>query len=167
MRGVVRISEPSRRRIEMAAFASLPRECCGLLVGYPVISPSVIDGGEQAREIWVVDDIVESANVAPVEQPDRFEIDPALLLRMQRELRPTPMSVIGFYHSHPGGGVEPSSVDRDHAWQDGLIWLIAGCGGIEGGGGSRVCDLAAYLFDGAAGKFESLTLEVTSAAQKS
>ena len=89
------------------ARAALPDEACGLLLGAP---------GRVTRA-------VAARNVAP--QPARgFEIDPAALLRVHREARQGGEAVVGHYHSHPNGRVEPSRTDAARAAEDGQLWII-------------------------------------------
>jgi proteasome lid subunit RPN8/RPN11 len=100
-----------------AAEAAWPAECCGLLVG----------AGDPDRELRVAR-VVASPNLArgrdgrPARR--RFEIDPALRLALERELRGGPQRVIGHYHSHPGRPAQPSRRDLDAAWEPDLVWLI-------------------------------------------
>src|SRR3546814_383617 len=87
-------------------------ECCGWGGG----------AGVNVTRIWA------AAHLDPA--PDRFELDPAVHLRVQRELRGTAERVIGHYHSHPNGLAEPSAVDLAAAAHDPrMLWLIAGCDG--------------------------------------
>lgn len=111
---VLHLSGADLARIEAAAQSGLPRESCGLLLGEPV------------QEGWRVTGIEESRNIAPPDRHDRFEVDPALLLRIQKSARAGGARMIGVYHSHPGGGAEPSPTDLAAAWQTGMIWLITG-----------------------------------------
>lgn len=98
--------------IERRARKAFPREACGLLTGQ-----------------WQGDDIlirraVASRNLAPADTRDRFEIDPALHIRLQRALRGTVETIVGLFHSHPSGSVDPSPSDMAEASYDGWIWLI-------------------------------------------
>jgi len=101
------------QRIEQAARAAMPCEACGVLVG------------QYHHGDWRVAYDEASKNIAPVDQPDRFEIDPAVLLRVQKQLRGSAHSMIGVYHSHPNGVAEPSAIDLAQSWQTGMIWLIS------------------------------------------
>ena len=91
-----------------------PLEACGLLIG------------SHREDVVRVDQAIESANLAGEAASRRFEIDPALLLRCQREARGRGQAVVGVYHSHPNGKAEPSAQDLSGAWQDHFVWLIAG-----------------------------------------
>ena len=110
--GALYISRTHFSRIEAAAQISLPRESCGLLLG------GSSDKG------WQVTGIEESRNVAPDDRNDRFEIDPSLLLKVQKAARAGGARMVGVYHSHPNGGAEPSQTDIESSWQTGMIWMI-------------------------------------------
>lgn len=81
--------------------------------------------GRRSGADWHVCHIEASRNLAPHDQPERFEIDPALLLRLQKQLRGGAQSMIGVYHSHPNGAALPSATDLAQAWQIGMVWLIS------------------------------------------
>lgn len=126
---MLRLSAADRQRISAAALAAYPGECCGLLVGR-----TTADG-------IIVTRIVPAANLRP--EPDRFELDPAVHLRLQRALRGTAERVVGHYHSHPNGRAEPSATDLAAAHDPDLVWLIAGCDGAK-------VELAAFRLAGGA-----------------
>lgn len=98
-------------RMRAAAEAAFPQEACGLLIG----------GG--ARDGVAVKDVVPSVNVAD-DPARRFEVDPALHLRIQRELRGTGWQVVGVYHSHPDGAAQPSAEDVACIVDPAMIWVI-------------------------------------------
>lgn len=93
--------------IQSAAAAAAPNEACGLLFG----APDRIDGASVA------------ANVA-ADPRRRFEIDPAALFAALRAERGGGPTIVGHWHSHPGGRCEPSATDAAMASQDGRLWLI-------------------------------------------
>lgn len=102
------ISSSAAEAVLAHARAERPREACGLLVGM---------SGHVART-------VPADNVAA--RPHAiFEIDPATLLRVHREVRATGEAVLGHYHSHPNGRGEPSRADAARAVSDGQVWVIA------------------------------------------
>ena len=96
-----------------SARTAAPHEACGLLLGR----------AEPGR--FVLTTCVPSQNIAsdPVR---RFEVDPAVRLRVQRETRGGGEPMIGLYHSHPAGSAAPSAVDRRCLYEPGLVWLITG-----------------------------------------
>lgn len=110
--GGLHIGRADLRRIEMAVRAGLPRESCGLILGHA------------SENGWHVTGIEESRNVAPDDRNDRFEVDPALLLKIQKAAREGGARMIGVYHSHPDGKAEPSATDLESAGQTGMIWMI-------------------------------------------
>lgn len=132
---VVRIPADVLAEIEAAPRAAWPEECCGLLVG------------RSGPDTWTITRAIPSPNVAPAPRRDRFEIDPALLLRTQRELRGGDDIIAGHYHSHPDGMARPSRTDLSRAWQPNQIWLILAvsqAGAVDSrawfrGGGEPAC----------------------------
>lgn len=126
------------KRIADAAEAAYPAECCGLLVG---------TGGRHAR----VTRIAPSPNLA-AGRDDRFEVDPALRLRLMRELRDGPEAIIGHYHSHPDHPAEPSATDLAMAYEPELYWLIAA---VQGG---QTIQIAAHRPDPSATRFRPVRL---------
>jgi proteasome lid subunit RPN8/RPN11 len=47
---------------------------------------------------------------------DRYWIDPAEMMRVQKSAREQGLEIIGVYHSHPDIGAVPSECDRRLAW---------------------------------------------------
>ena len=109
----VRLTEEQLRAIERAAEAAYPEEACGLLVGRS--KPGV---GYRVRAVEA------SANVAEPPRTRRFEVDPKLRLRLERDLRESADSIIGVYHSHPDGSAKPSETDRSMIFEPDMVWLI-------------------------------------------
>ena len=131
---VLAISAALCDRIAAEARAAAPRECCGLIEG--VVT----------AEGWRAEALHASDNLA--EDPDRgFLIDPQVQFDALRATRETGRTVIGCYHSHPGGQAAPSVRDRAQAMDDGFVWLIAADGA-----------LAAHVFDARARDFAPLRL---------
>jgi proteasome lid subunit RPN8/RPN11 len=107
----VRLSRSLLEQIVAHADGDPAREVCGLLFG----SPAAIEGATPA------------SNVAP--DPARhFEIAPDALIAAHRAARGGGATVIGHYHSHPGGLAEPSMTDAAAARADGMLWLIVASG---------------------------------------
>jgi proteasome lid subunit RPN8/RPN11 len=116
------------------ARAAFPNECCGLIEGVAT------------SEGWRAMALHGSKNLAAY-PARRFLIDPQVHFELLRTLRGTDRAIIGCYHSHPDGRVEPSARDRDEAMDGGFVWLI-----IAGNA------LGAYVFDTATRDFAPLTL---------
>lgn len=103
----VRISRCALTQLLEMAQASPAQEICGVLLGQ----------GEHVTG-WTA-----ATNVAD-DPARRFEIDPAILIAAYRSARNGGPAVLGSYHSHPGGSVEPSACDAGLANPDGSLWLI-------------------------------------------
>jgi len=97
-----------------AAAEQYPRECCGLLVG------TAAAGEVRVRRH------VPARNVAPADRLDRFEIDPQTLIDVHRGLRAAgeAETVVGHYHSHPGGQPVPSATDAAWITDPAQVWVI-------------------------------------------
>jgi desampylase len=109
------LSEPLRARLFAEAAAAHPREICGLLEG-------IRDGAD-----ITVTALHPAANLSQSPE-DSFAIDPAVQFALQRALRGTGRTVVGCYHSHPGGRAEPSPRDRATGCPDGFVWVIIATG---------------------------------------
>lgn len=103
-------------RIEAAAEAAYPAECCGLLAGR--------DG--EAGNAVTVTRVVAAANVTEGDARLGFEVDPQVRIDLMRTLRGSEERLVGSYHSHPKGGAAPSETDLARAWEPDLVWLITG-----------------------------------------
>ena len=117
------------------AAASPAAEICGLLVGHG------------AR----VERLVPARNVA-ADPAWSFEIDPASLLGVHREVRAHGQRVMGHWHSHPNGRAEPSARDAARALDNGQIWLILA--------GGRATAWQARSIGAGPARFEPVTLEL-------
>ena len=107
----MRVHLPPALRGQILAQAQSPLECCGLLQG-------LRDG-----EAFEVTQIHPATNLAA--SAARFEIDPVAQFAAQKAARAQGQSIIGCYHSHPGGAAQPSAADLAGAGEDGFLWLIA------------------------------------------
>jgi proteasome lid subunit RPN8/RPN11 len=128
------------KAIADSAERAYPREACGLIVG------------EGSTEVLRATAAIESANLAPADRPDRFEIDPALRLRVQREARGRGERVLGHWHSHPDGAAHPSATDLSLAWERDLVWLVVQ---VVGGQAMRI---TAHRLVEDGSRFESVAL---------
>jgi proteasome lid subunit RPN8/RPN11 len=96
-----------RREAQRAA----PRECCGLLEGARIAGGFRIQALHPARNLS--------------DTPDRFEIDPRDHIAAVKRARAKGASIVGCYHSHPGGVARPSASDLAGAGEEDFVWLIA------------------------------------------
>jgi desampylase len=111
---VITISRALHAELLALAAAEPDREVCGLLFG--------TDAAIEAIQPCV------NVSVSPV---DSFEIDPAALIAAHKAERAGRRKLVGCYHSHPNGRVEPSERDRAGA-KAGAIWIIIADGRIGG-----------------------------------
>jgi proteasome lid subunit RPN8/RPN11 len=130
-------------RIEAAARAAYPEECCGLLIGFR--EP---DGRLRVTQV------APSDNIVPPPRRDRFEVDPAVRFATVRRLRGSREEIVGHYHSHPDGPARPSAHDAAQAYEPELAWLIVAVAG------DRSTETTAWLYGPAVAMFRSLTLAI-------
>ncbi|MDX2224779.1 MAG: M67 family metallopeptidase [Rhodospirillaceae bacterium] len=128
-----------RKAVVEAALTVNPLECCGLLIG---------SGDDVVR----VTEAVPMANVA--DQPRRrFAIDPQAHIDVLRRFRDGPATVVGHYHSHPGGPAQPSAHDLEMAFDPTAVWLIAAIGQDK-------IELSAYRAEADRSRFVPLELSI-------
>lgn len=94
------------------AKSSHPVEGCGLLVGR-----------QNAERFIPVKNSLESGK--------EFEMDPAELIAVLRDLRQTGERLIAIYHSHPQGPAEPSRRDIERAYYPEAAQLIVSLAELE------------------------------------
>jgi proteasome lid subunit RPN8/RPN11 len=87
------------QRLARHAAATLPEECCGLLIGHA----------------HAVADAQPIANVAP-ERTRHYRLDAGELLHAIRAAEAAGREIVGIYHSHPVGDPIPSATDLADAW---------------------------------------------------
>lgn len=112
--------------IRLAAAQAYPNEGCGLLLGIE----ELVREGAKGSPVLRVTRLVLAANLHP-EPRKGFEIDPAVLVSVLRELRETERKgngsgerLLGHMHSHPDAPAHPSARDLAMAGEPGQIWLI-------------------------------------------
>jgi proteasome lid subunit RPN8/RPN11 len=128
---VLYLDDALAARVLQAAACAYPNECCGLIEGI-----DLADG-------WRATGIHEATNIAE-DKARRFLIDPKVQFDLMRRLRGSDTRLIGCFHSHPGGGPEPSVADRAEAYESDFLYLIAG-------GSADLFTLKAHVFNDAAG----------------
>ena len=101
-------SNDQKQLLRWAADAG-QNECCGILRG-------------SGSRVFAVE---QTANIAA--DPSRnFEIDPAKLIAVYKDVRAGGIPILGYFHSHPNNVARPSASDIAQAAPDGRIWLIIG-----------------------------------------
>lgn len=98
------------------AYRSDQDEACGLL------------GGEYGDSRSVVEAVHPAENVAEVPEI-RYAIDPEEQLALTEDIEARGLEVVGFYHSHPAGGSNPSPTDRERATWPGRSYVIVSLDG--------------------------------------
>lgn len=112
---ILQIDAKLTKQMVDAAEAAFPAEACGLIIGR--------GKGQLIRVIRVV----PAANLRG-DTGDCFELDPAVRIAVEKELRDsgTKDRIIGHYHSHTDGTADPSGTDRTMAHEPELAWVIIG-----------------------------------------
>ena len=114
-----------------------PREACGVVAG-------IRRGGRR-----YVRAVYQCRNVSPMPEVE-YTIDPEELVRVISDIEERSLEVLGFYHSHPHGGVVPSGIDRARAsWHDASYVII----NLRG-------EAASWVWDEDSGKFRREELSV-------
>jgi proteasome lid subunit RPN8/RPN11 len=133
------LTPAQRERIESAAEAAYPNECCGIIYG----TENTTDG----RSGRFVDELEPADNDFPADQQHhRFAISPAKLMLAEKKCRGGRL-VLGFYHSHPDHPAEPSEYDRSHAWPFYSYVIVA----VRSG---TAAELTSWMLDENTGTFQ-------------
>lgn len=143
----IRLHGEAERQIRQLATKAYPDEGCGVLIG------QVLEGGVEA----VV--ATSGRNINRERSRDRYLLDPADIVRADREARERDLDVVGFWHSHPDHPARPSQFDTDHAWLDYVYLIVNSVRGDTG-------DLNGFTLQDEGGPFIALPLAVTSEAQQ-
>lgn len=140
---ILQIETGQLKAIVDAAEAAFPEESCGLIVGR--------GKGQLVR----VTRVVPAANLLAA-VPGRFELDPAVRVAVEKDLRETGAKdrIVGHYHSHPDGSVDPSSTDRAMAFEPDMAWVIVG---VADG---QAIQVQAHRMDEKRGDFRPVPLRV-------
>ncbi len=109
---MLRISFANYTQLRAHGEQTYPHECCGVLLGH-----TLPDANEVHRVIPAGNTRLDSAH-------NRYNIDPAELIKIQREARRDQYDIIGFYHSHPDHPAQWSSTDFAEAHWLGCSYLI-------------------------------------------
>ncbi len=99
------IPEAVRDVMFAQSLAELPNECCGLLIGKQNIERAVI-----------------MRSIPPA--PDTYYMDPEQQIGVFTEMQATGEQLLGIYHSHPTGPVEPSGMDLKLAFHPDALYVI-------------------------------------------
>ncbi len=144
-RDSIRIPARLLARLRFLAEASLPEECCGVLLGHA--------GSDREAKAVRVRSIHPAAN-ASADARNAYEIRPRELVAAHRRARAAGQEIVGYYHSHPAGAARPSGSDREAAWPE-TSYVILGFDG------NALTELRCWrLSDGSPGgpRFEEQTI---------
>ncbi|HVS16672.1 MAG TPA: Mov34/MPN/PAD-1 family protein [Thermoanaerobaculia bacterium] len=101
-------------QIRRHAAEAYPEECCGVMLGEPTAA------GTRVVRLVRAENTREDAA-----RHHRYLIEPATILRCQREARAEGLDIVGYYHSHPDHPARPSDFDREHAWPGTSYVIVA------------------------------------------
>ena len=101
------VSIPAHVRDVMVAqsLAELPNECCGLLLGKQHIERAV-----------------PMRSIPPA--PDAYYMDPEQQVEVFTKMEAAGEQLLGIYHSHPKGPLEPSGMDLKLAFHPDALYVI-------------------------------------------
>lgn len=128
--------------IRALAAAAYPNEGCGVLIGH-----LTSDGLEVVEATSGTNTNIDRAR-------DRYLLDPADIVRADRDARARGLDIVGFWHSHPDHPAWPSQFDTDHAWLDYLYIIVT-----TTSAGAR--DLNGFTLAAEGGPFEQCALKPT------
>ena len=89
-----------------------PHECCGALLG------------TSSPQGWQVTSAVRAGNTRTDSAHNRYNIDPAELVKIQRDAIRQGLDIAGFYHSHPDHPAQWSPTDFAEAHWIGCVYVI-------------------------------------------
>jgi proteasome lid subunit RPN8/RPN11 len=109
---VLHFPQPVYDSIRTHGEETYPHECCGVLLGN-----STIEG-------WRVTSSVRAGNTRTDSAHNRYMIDSAELVRIQRDALRQGLDIAGFYHSHPDHPAQWSPTDFAGAHWIGCTYVI-------------------------------------------
>ncbi len=122
--GDVRLTVTADAAVRALGTAAYPDEGCGVLIGR-------FDGSG----VEIVE-VTSGTNLNTDRSRDRYLLDPADIVRADRDARSGGFDIVGFWHSHPDHPARPSQFDTDHAWVDYVYVIVnttaAGAGDLNG-----------------------------------
>jgi len=112
---VLELPDPVRADLLEHARQGTPEEVVGVLAG------------TRGEEVSTVERSFRADNAADT-PGTRYEIAPAEELELLERVDAEGLEVVGFYHSHPRGPLEPSEVDARRAAWPGCSYLVVSLG---------------------------------------
>jgi [CysO sulfur-carrier protein]-S-L-cysteine hydrolase len=106
MKPAIRIRHEILAQLIVAARTTPNEECCGLLAGRDAVITAM----------YLATNVLASAHA--------YEIAPAELFCVMREIRSANAELLGIYHSHPTGENRPSRIDVERAFYPEAAYFI-------------------------------------------
>lgn len=106
----LRLAPAARRAVEAAAESGFPDEVCGVLLGKAGDEPQVLEAHP-------------CRNLDQERSRDRYQLDPAEQLKIEKAARERGLDVLGYYHSHPDHPSLASETDNSLSWEQ-TVYLI-------------------------------------------
>lgn len=138
----IELSTDADATIRRRAAVAYQDEGCGVLIGR-----------FRGDHVTVVE-ATHGTNLNRERSRDRYILDPADIMRADRDARARGLDIVGFWHSHPDHPARPSQFDTDHAWVD-YVYLIVNTTASGAG------DLNGFTLTEDGGPFEQLGLAVS------
>ena len=135
----MKIQRDALEAIQAHGAEGYPNEICGIMLG--------------PRDDGTVTEVKRARNIIVERSRDRYEIDPADHLRIQREADADGHDIIGYYHSHPDHPAQASVFDTERAWS-GYVYVIISVANRE------TVDANAFVADNDGGPFHPEPLEI-------
>jgi proteasome lid subunit RPN8/RPN11 len=111
-RSMLKLRQPDYEEIRRHGEEAYPYECCGVLLG------------RTSGETRIASASVRCRNTRADSPKNRYEIDLAEVVRIQRDARIRGLDIIGFYHSHPDHPAGWSPTDLAEAYWIGCSYVI-------------------------------------------
>lgn len=126
---MLRFLHADYHQLRYGAERAYPQESCGILLG------------DQAAGERTVRLLVPCSNIA-TEPSRRYQLDPREVFQALHAGRERGLSIIGFYHSHPGHPATYSATDLDEACWFGCSYVITAVDS------ARARDTKSFLLEG-------------------
>ena len=98
--------------LESHLIQAYPNEACGVLLG-------------RAEAPFAVVEAHACANLNTERSRDRYLMDPADQIRVEKDARRRSLDVVGYYHSHPDHPAQASATDLELSWEQVLYIIVS------------------------------------------
>lgn len=137
----LRISRPVREALFAHARGGAPEEICGILAGRRNCTDEESSAASASSDDTAPSDVNATSDTTPSDCFDavtahhpienvasrprtRYELAPEETVETIERVEAAGDDVVGFYHSHPTGPLEPSETDRRQATWRGYVYAI-------------------------------------------